>query len=255
MFIDSHCHLAYEPLIDNIDTILIDCKKKKIKKILTIGTNLKTSEISSDLSSKYDEIYSAIGIHPNEVINDSQNIFKIKNIYKKNIKNIAYGETGLDYHFSKDYRLEQLKLFEKHINFAQEDNSTVIVHTRDAETDTAAIIDSSLKFKKVNFLIHCFTGTIDFAKKLLNMGCYISFSGIITFKNSHDLQNVVKYIPLDRILIETDSPYLSPDPYRGKNNSPINLEYVAKKVAEIKKISYEKVGILTSNNFYKIFNL
>ena len=230
-------------------------KKKKIKKILTIGTNLKTSEISSDLSSKYDEIYSAIGIHPNEVINDSQNIFKIKNIYKKNIKNIAYGETGLDYHFSKDYRLEQLKLFEKHINFAQEDNSTVIVHTRDAETDTAAIIDSSLKFKKVNFLIHCFTGTIDFAKKLLNMGCYISFSGIITFKNSHDLQNVVKYIPLDRILIETDSPYLSPDPYRGKNNSPINLEYVAKKVAEIKKISYEKVGILTSNNFYKIFNL
>ena len=255
MFIDSHCHLAYEPLIENIDKILVDCKKKNINKILTIGTNLQTSEISSDLSFKHDEIYSSIGIHPNETNNNSENILKIKDIYKKNIKNIAYGETGLDYYYSKDRRSEQLKLFESHIDFAQEDNSTVIVHTRDAETDTAAIINNSIKFKKVNFLIHCFTGTIDFAKILLNMGCYISFSGIITFKNSHDLQNVVKYIPLDRMLIETDSPFLSPHPYRGEKNSPANLEYVAKKVAEIKKISYDEVGIKTSNNFYNIFNL
>jgi len=255
MYIDSHCHLAYEPLINNIDKILLNCEKKNIKKILTIGTNLHTSQISSDLSSKYPMIYSSIGVHPNEAHTDLENDFKLKEIYKKNKKNIAYGETGLDYYYSKEHRSRQLGLFERHIDFAQEDESVVIVHTRDAEQDTLSLIQNSIKFNKVRFLIHCFTGRIEFAKILLDMGCYISFSGIITFKNSQDLRNVVKYIPLDRILIETDSPFLSPDPLRGKKNYPENIEIVAKKVAEIKETTTEEIGNITSANFNRIFNL
>lgn len=255
MYIDSHCHLAYEPLIDNIEKVLLNCEKKNVKKLLTIGTNLHTSQISSDLSLKYKNVYSSIGIHPNEAHKNLNDDFKLQELYKTNKKNIAFGETGLDYYYSKEHRYRQLNLFERHINFAQENNSVVIVHTRDAEQDTASLIYNFIKAKKIIFIIHCFTGSIKFAKILLDMGCYISFSGIITFKNSQDLQNVVKYIPLDRILIETDSPFLSPDPLRGKKNYPENIEIVAKKVAEIKKITTEEIGKITSGNFNRIFNL
>ena len=138
---------------------------------------------------------------------------------------------------------------------AKEDNSTVIVHTRDSDDETLSIIKSHTSSKNIRFLIHCFTGSLSFAKALLNLGCYISFSGIVTFKNTLDLQDVVKYVPLDNMLIETDSPYLSPQPFRGKKNSPENVVYVAQKIAELKKINIDEVGEKTSSNFFKAFNI
>ena len=255
MFIDSHCHLTYEPLNNNIPEIIRKCKDSGVINLLTIGTNIKSSIQCSEISKQYHNIYSSIGIHPLESHLDLDNDGEIKKIYNQNNKNIAYGETGLDFFRSKEHMSRQINLFETHIKYAKEDNATIIVHTRDAEDETLSIIKNNSKNKDVRFLIHCFTGSLEFAKSLLDLGCYISFSGIITFKKALLLQDVVKYVPLERMLIETDSPYLSPDPYRGKKNSPENVVLVAQKISTIKKIGLAEVGKKTSNNFFTIFNI
>jgi TatD DNase family protein len=255
MFIDSHCHLTYEPLISNIPEIIRKCKDSDVTNLLTIGTNIESSIQCSKISKQYKNIYSSIGIHPLESPLDVDNDSEIKKLYNQNSKNIAYGETGLDFFHSIEHKVRQIDLFETHIKYAKEDNATIIVHTRDAEDETLSIIKNNSKNNDTRFLIHCFTGSISFAKSLLDVGCYISFSGIITFKNSIDLQNAARYVPLDRILIETDSPYLSPEPHRGKKNSPENVIYVAKKIAELKNIQLKEVSTHTSNNFFNVFNL
>ena len=255
MFIDSHCHLTYEPLNNNIPEIIRKCKDTGVLNLLTIGTNIKSSIQCSEISKQYQTIYSSIGIHPSDSHLDLDNDGEIKKIYNQNNKNIAYGETGLDFFRSKEHISRQINLFETHTKYAKEDNATIIVHTRDADDETLSIIKNNSKNKDVRFLIHCFSGTLQFAKLLLNLGCYISFSGIITFKNTLDLQDVVKYVPIQRMLIETDSPYLSPEPYRGKKNSPEKVVYVAQKISELKNINLDEVGDKTTKNFYKIFNL
>jgi len=255
MFVDSHCHLTYEPLINNLPEIVQKCKEAKVTNILTIGTNIKTSTQCSEISNKYENIYSSIGIHPCESHIELGKDSEIKSLYKSNSKNIAYGETGLDFFHSQDHKKRQIDLFETHIDYAIEDSSTVIVHTRDSDDETFSIIKNHINAKNVRFLIHCFTGNLPFAKSLLDLGCYISFSGIITFKNTFDLQEVAKYVPLDKMLIETDSPYLSPHPFRGEKNSPQKVVLVAQKIAELKKINLEQVGMKTSENFFKAFNI
>ena len=170
---------------------------------------------------------------------------------KKNKKIIAFGETGLDYFYERSEKSDQILSFEKHIEFSMAENVPVIVHTRDADDDTISIIKKY--YEKTNFLIHCFTGKLDFAKDLLNLNCLISFSGIITFKKSNDLREVVKYVPLERMLIETDSPYLSPAPFRRKSNEPANVKIVAEAVASIKQISFEEVAHFTTVNFKNLF--
>ena len=255
MFVDSHCHLTYEPLIDALPEILQKCKEAKVTNLLTIGTNIKSSIQCSEISNKYENIYSSIGIHPCESHIEVDRDIEIRSLYNSNNKNIGYGETGLDFFHSQEHKKRQIDLFETHIHYAKEDNSTVIVHTRDSDDETLSIIKSHTSSKNIRFLIHCFTGSLSFAKALLNLGCYISFSGIVTFKNTLDLQDVAKYVPLDSMLIETDSPYLSPHPLRGKANSPENVAYVAQKIAELKKMNISEVGIKTSSNFFKAFNI
>ena len=255
MFVDSHCHLTYYPLIKNLPEILQKCKDSKVTNLLTIGTNIESSIQCSQISKTYKNIYSSIGIHPSESHLDIDNDSALQKLYNQNSKNIAYGETGLDFFHSTEHKGRQIDLFETHIKYAKEDNATTIVHTRDAEEETLSIIKNNSKNRDVRFLIHCFTGTLKFAKSLLDIGCYISFSGIITFKNTIELQDVVKYVPIERMLIETDSPYLSPDPYRGKKNSPENVVYVAQKVSKLKNISLDEVGKKTSENFFKAFNI
>ena len=176
---------------------------------------------------------------------------KFLSLKKKNKKILAFGETGLDYFYKRSEKKDQIFSFEKHINFSIIENVPVIIHTRDADDDTISIIKKY--YKKTNFLIHCFTGTLDFAKKLLDLNCLISFSGIITFKKSNNLRDVVKYVPLERMLIETDSPYLSPDPFRGKSNEPANVKIIAETVASIKQITFDEVANSTTTNFKKFF--
>lgn len=251
MIIDSHCHLDYEPLINNIDQVLINAKKNNIIKLLSIGTSLESSIKVLDLVEKYDNVYGAIGIHPNSTTGNLDKLNNILELKKKSKKIIAFGETGLDYFYKRSEKNDQIFSFEKHIEFSMSENVPAIIHTRDADDDTISIIKKY--YKKANFLIHCFTGSLDFAKNLLDLNCLLSFSGIITFKKSEDLRNVVKYVPLDKMLIETDSPYLSPDPFRGKSNEPANVKIVAETIALIKKINFDQVAASTTNNFKKFF--
>jgi len=255
MFVDSHCHLTYEPLVDNISTIVNNCKESDVHKLLTIGTNIESSVKCIEISKQYENIYSSIGIHPVEAHNEINKKDQIQKLYRSSNKNIGYGETGLDFYYSVSEKKSQIDLFEIHIKYAIEDNSTVIVHTRDAEDETLSILKEHKKNSNLRVLIHCFTGSMKFAKSLLDIGCYISFSGIITFKNATDIQDVATYVPLNRILIETDSPYLSPHPLRGKKNSPENVVLVAKKLSELKNLNIDHIGKETTSNFLKLFNL
>jgi TatD DNase family protein len=251
MIIDSHCHLDYEPLINNIDQILLNAKKNDITKLLTIGTSLESSIKVLDIINKYSNVYGAIGIHPNSTTGNLEKLDDILTLKNNNKKVIAFGETGLDYFYKRSEKNDQIFAFEKHIEFSITENVPVIIHTRDADDDTISIIKKY--YKKTNFLIHCFTGTLDFAKKLLDLNCIISFSGIITFKKSNNLRDVVKYVPLEKMLIETDSPYLSPDPFRGKSNEPANVKIVAETIASIKQIPFGEVASSTTVNFEKFF--
>jgi TatD DNase family protein len=246
MIIDSHCHLDYEPLINNIDQILLNAKKNDIAKLLTIGTSLESSQKVLDLINKYSNVYGAIGIHPNSTTGNLEKLDSILALKNSNNKIIAFGETGLDYFYKRSEKNDQIFAFEKHIEFSIAKNVPVIIHTREADDDTISIIKKY--YKKTNFLIHCFTG-----KKLLDLNCIISFSGIITFKKSNNLREVVKYVPLKKMLIETDSPYLSPDPFRGKSNEPANVKIVAEAVASIKQISFREVASSTTANFENFF--
>ena len=251
MIIDSHCHLDYDPLVNNIDQVLLNAKNNNISKLLTIGTSLESSKKVLEIVEKYENIYGAIGMHPNSTTNNLDDLNQLINIKKKSKKIIAFGETGLDYFYKRSEKKDQLHSFEKHIQFAISERVPVIIHTRDADEDTISIIKKYLG--KTNFLVHCFTGNLDFAKNLLDLECLISFSGIITFKKSTDLRNVVKYVPIEKMLIETDSPYLSPDPLRGKSNEPANVKIVAENIAIIKGISLDQVANLTTENFKNFF--
>ena len=251
MIIDSHCHLDYEPLINNLDQVLLNAKKNNIINLLTIGTSLESSKKVLDIVNKYPNVYGAIGIHPNSTTGNLEKLDDILDLKKKNKKIIAFGETGLDYFYKHSKKDDQILAFEKHIEFSISENVPVIIHTRDADDDTISIIKKY--YKKTKFLIHCFTGKLDFAKNLLNLNCLISFSGIITFKKSNDLREVVKYVPLERMLIETDSPYLSPDPFRGKSNEPANVKIVAENIALIKGVSFEEACNSTTKNFKNFF--
>ena len=254
--IDSHCHLDHEPLFENLDEVLKRSKNVGIKKILTICTTLKSFENIIKIINKDDIIYGTFGIHPHETSKytglDSN---FISDTIKNNKKIIGIGETGLDFYYNHSDKSVQKKIFCEHIDAAANLKIPLIVHTRDAEKETYEILKSENKNFNLKVLIHCFTGTNDFAKKLLDIGCYISLSGIITFKKATDLIKTVENIPIDKLLVETDSPYLSPVPYRGKTNEPSYLKYTVKKLAEIKKISIDEVMNKTSNNFLSIFNL
>ena len=251
MIIDSHCHLDYEPLINNIDQVLLNAKNENITNLLTIGTSLESSKKVLEIVNKYPNVYGAIGIHPNSTTGNLDKLDEILMLKKKNKKIISFGETGLDYFYKRSDKKDQIIAFEKHVEFSISEKIPVIIHTRDADDDTISIVKKY--YKKTNFLIHCFTGNLEFAKNLLNLNCLISFSGIITFKKSNDLRDVVKYVPLEKMLIETDSPYLSPDPFRGKSNEPANVKIVAENVALIKGISLNEVAELTTKNFKNFF--
>lgn len=252
MLIDSHCHLTLEPLYSNIKNVLKNCNNNKISSLLTISTNLETSKNSIKLADLYDNIYCTIGIHPTSNENEFDNFDKISSL-PINKKIIGIGETGLDFYKNFNHSKSQIKIFEKHIELARKLKLPVVVHTRDAEIETLKIIKKNIENYSTKFLIHCFTGSLDFSRKLIDLGCFLSFSGIITFKNANQLRNVVKYTPMDQMLIETDSPFLAPEPYRGKINEPSMIKYIAERISAIKSIPLEKVALITSINFKKFF--
>ena len=251
--IDSHCHLDHSPLFDDIDNVIKRSKEVGIEKLLTICTTIKSFEKIKLLVKHDDIIFGTYGIHPHEAKNDKVNSDTIIKEVKNNDKIIGIGETGLDFYYNHSDKDDQITSFEEHIKASLELNIPLIVHSRNAEKDTLEVFS---KYKNMNLkiLMHCFTGSKEFAENLLSFGAYFSASGIITFKNSFELQETFKSIPLNRILIETDSPYLAPVPNRGKQNEPSYVKYTAQKLADIKNISNLDLIKNTTSNFNNLFN-
>jgi TatD DNase family protein len=250
--IDSHCHLDHEPLHKNIHELLKKSREIGIEKILTISTSLVSFKKILQIVELDNMIFGTFGIHPHETDKDIIHKDEIIKNTKKNKKIIAIGETGLDFYYNHSNRERQISSFKCHIEAAIELNIPVIVHSRNAENETYEILNTYKKYKP-KILLHCFTGSLQLAKNLMNLNSFFSASGIITFKNSIDLQNTFKLIPNDKLLIETDSPFLAPVPMRGKVNEPSFIKYTASKLAELKAISFEEVKKITTNNFNLLF--
>ena len=250
--IDSHCHLDHEPLLNNINEVLKRSKDVGVKKLLTICTTLKGFNNIKNILTIDKIIYGTFGIHPHETDNDniSKNII-VENI-KKNPKLIGIGETGLDFYYNHSKKNKQIDSFKRHIEAALETNLPIIVHSRNAEVETFNIL-SKYKHEKPKILMHCFTGSYNFYKKMEELNSFFSASGIITFNNSQDLQNTFLKIPNNKLLVETDSPFLSPVPMRGKKNEPSFIKYTIKKLAEIKNINMSEMINITTDNFNKLF--
>ena len=254
MIIDSHCHLTYEPMSKALNETIKRANKDGVKYMLTISTEDKSFDKIIKIVKEYDSVYGTYGIHPHEA-KSHQNI-KSRDIINKvnqNKKIIGIGETGLDFYYNHSEKKDQINSFEEHITAAQEKNLPLIIHTRSAEKDTFEILEKCLKRKNIKILIHCFTGTREFAFKLLDLGAYISASGVVTFNKSQDLANIFKDIPNERILVETDAPYLAPVPLRGKSNEPSYIIHTVKFLSKIKKLSFDDFSNITTNNFFNLF--
>jgi len=252
--IDSHCHLDHEPLLENLIDVLNRSKEAGITKLLTICTSLNSFERIKTIVKKDKMIYGTYGIHPHETETNQVDKKTIIKAVKENNKIIGIGETGLDFFYNHSNKDSQISSFKTHIEASIELNIPIIIHSRNAEEETFDILNS---YKNINLkiLMHCFTGSLDFSKKLLALNTFFSASGIITFKNSIDLQNTFKTIPLEKLLIETDSPFLAPIPMRGKKNEPSFIKYTLEKLSNLKEITAEQMASITTDNFNKLFDV
>ena len=252
--IDSHCHLDHEPLLENLNDVINRSKEVGLTKLLTICTTLDSFERIKSIIKKDEMIYGTYGIHPHETENDQIEKQTIIKEVRENNKIIGIGETGLDFYYNHANKTRQIDSFKTHIEASIALNIPVIIHSRDAEEETFDLLNS-YKGSDLKILMHCFTGSLDFSKKLLTLGAFFSASGIITFKNSTDLQKTFKNIPLEKLLIETDSPFLAPIPMRGKKNEPSFIKYTLEKLSNLKETTVEHMSDVTTNNFNKLFNL
>lgn len=246
MLIDTHCHLEAKEY-DNLDSII----KRMDGYMIASGYNDKTNLEVLDLINKYDNVFGVIGIHPEEVDNITDNSFKIIEDNINNPKIVGIGEIGLDYYYVKDNKDKQMELFKKQISIAHKYNKPIVVHSREAAQDTYNI----LKDINVKCDIHCFSYSLEMAYEFVKLGCRLGIGGVLTFKNSKNLKEVVEKLDLTNFLLETDSPYLTPEPYRGHKNKPSNVLLVAKKIAEIKDIPLDDVINELNNNAIAQFDL
>lgn len=248
--VDTHCHLDNEKFDeDRLD--VIDRIKGNLEFCVNIGYDLTSSKKSLELAKKYDFIYAVIGVHPIDIAEYDEEIEKELELLAKDSKVVAIGEIGLDYHWMTEPKEIQQERFRRQLELAKRLNKPVVIHTRDAMEDTVNILK---EYPNITGVIHCYPGSLETAKQLVDR-FYLGIGGTLTFKNSKKIVEVVKTIPLDRIVIETDCPYLTPEPFRGKRNEPIYVEYIAKKIAEIKEITVEDVAKITTENAKKLYRI
>ena len=250
MYFDTHAHYDDEKFDENRDILIEEMHSNGVDYIINIGSDMESSVKSMELAKKYDFIYAAVGVHPHEVRDMTEADIERLREYSKYEKVVAIGEIGLDYYYDFSPRDKQRYWFERQLELAAELDLPVSIHSRDAAQETFDIIKNSRVRKGV---IHAYSGSVEMARDYIDMGFYIGVGGVVTFKNAKKLIDVVRFAPVERILLETDSPYLSPVPLRGTVNNSQNLKYVADKIGEIKQISPEKVCEITSQNAKVIF--
>lgn len=254
MLIDTHAHLQDEQLKAETDNILARAEEAGVKKIACVGYDLASSMEALQMAKKYTQIYAVVGIHPDDT--RSVNPESLEQIYAmgRDARVVGIGEIGLDYYHDIASREEQKKAFIAHIKIAQELDKPVIIHNRDAHQDVLEIIKQE-KAGKSGGIMHCYSGSLPMAEELIKLGFYISFAGPVTFKNAKKAHQVAASIDTNKLLIETDCPYLSPEPFRGKLNEPARVEYVARKIAELRNSSLEEIAAITSSNAREIYRI
>ena len=253
--IDSHCHLNFPQFKNKLDEIINRALDKGVSKMLTISTKLNDISKIEGISNSYSNVYNSVGIHPHECKNYKDLCLEDLLKYTKNPKCIGIGESGLDFFYENSSKELQIKLFKIHIEAARKTSLPLIVHTRDADNETIEILQNEMKKGFFSGLIHCFSTSRELAEKAIDLGFYISISGIITFNKSNELRNIVKELPLNRLLVETDAPYLAPEPFRGKCNEPSYVLNTAKFLANLLDVDFNEVAQQTSKNFYSLFNI
>ena len=253
MYIDSHCHINFPDFSDKLPEVFNLMQQNQVSHALCISVELEKFPEILALAEAHPHIYASVGVHPDHESCTEPSVEQLVQL-ARHPKVVAIGETGLDY-----YRLTgdlewQRERFRTHIRAARESRKPLVIHTREAAVDTIRLMREE-NANEIGGVMHCFTESIEVAQAAMDMNFYISFSGIVTFKNAHSIREVAAYVPLDRILIETDSPYLSPVPYRGKTNQPGFVKYVAEEIARVKALDSEEVGQATTQNFFRLFGV
>ncbi len=252
MIFETHAHFDDKRYNDDRHEALMECFNNDITKIVNIGADMKSSKKSVEMANQYEFVYASVGVHPHDVKNMQQKDLEQLKTWSKQEKVVAIGEIGLDYYYEYSDKETQRKWFIEQLKLANELDLPVVIHSRDADNECYEIIK---EYRPKSAVIHCFSGSRELAQKYVDMGYYIGVGGVITFKNAKRLVEVVKSIPLEKILIETDAPYLTPEPHRGQRNTSVFLKYVTEKVANLKEISVENVENTTFENAMTFYRL
>jgi TatD DNase family protein len=256
MLADSHCHLDridLEPFDNSFEKAIGEANKKGVTHFLCVAINTENQQAVIDIAESHPNIYASVGVHPLYTKGETASVDSLSQV-AAHPKVVAIGETGLDYFYDEESKEKQLSLFRTHVQAAVEIGLPLIIHTRDAREDTMKVLKEE-GADKVGGVLHCFTESLEMALEAIKMGFYVSFSGIVTFNNASELREVAKRIPADRILVETDSPYLTPKPYRGKPNSPMYVSEVAKCLAELRGVEYRDFCEQTTQNYLNLFKI
>lgn len=251
LIFDTHAHYDDKSFDEDRSEVLKMLPKNNVFAVVNAGADIESSVKSIEISKEYDYVYASVGIHPENIPDDKSDYMKILEDLLKNEKVVAIGEIGLDYHYTKDNKADQIELFENQINLAVNHDLPIMVHDREAHGDTMDL----LKKHNPKGIVHCFSGSVEMAKEVIKLGMYIGIGGLITFKNAKTAVSVVENIPLSSIVLETDAPYMTPVPFRGTRCNSSHIKYTAEKIAEIKKIDVNEVLKITKENALKLFNL
>lgn len=259
MFIDTHTHLDDPRYNDDRDAMIARARQAGVERFITIGCDLATSRAAVELANHHPDVYASIGVHPHEVKHIGDDWYdELRRFAQDNQKVVAYGEIGLDYHYNHSSPKEQRDRFREQLQIARELRLPVIIHTREADADTVTVLREE-RAAEIGGVFHCFSGNAALAKEALDLGFYLSFSGILTFQNATALRDIAKTVPLNRLLIETDCPYLTPVPHRGKRNEPAYVTHVAAQLATLRAdepgMSTEYIARTTTHNAKRLFKI
>jgi TatD DNase family protein len=254
MLVDSHCHLDFPDFSAELDAVVARARAAGIERLVTISTLVGKFPALRAIAERFDEVYCSVGTHPHHAAKEPNVTADDLIAAAKHPKVVAIGEAGLDYHYDNSPRDAQERGFRTHIAAARETKLPLVIHAREADDDIARILEEESKKGVFPFVLHCFTGGEELARRGVALGGYVSFSGILTFKNSEDLRKIAAQLPEDRILVETDAPFLAPNPYRGKRNEPAYVAETARVLAETRGVSADAIAKITSTNFFRLFS-
>lgn len=252
--VDSHCHLDYPGLAEDLGAVLARAEGAGVRLLLSIGTRVRKFDQILAIAERHDHVYCTVGTHPHNAADEPDVSAEELVRLARHPKVVGIGEAGLDYHYDHSPRDQQARSFRIHIEAARETGLPLVIHSREAEADTAAILEEEMGKGAFRPLLHCFSSGAELAERGLRLGAYVSFSGILTYRNAEDIRNVARQVPLDRLLVETDAPYLAPVPHRGKTNEPAFVVKTLEKLAEVKDVAPADMARTTSRNFFALFD-